>query len=124
MALVQVGPHARQPGGQAPGVSHPVPRVTAGAALDGFRDHPPLQPQRVVEQVPEGEGPRLGRPLQVLGRQGVEHPHRAGSGVGSVDEEGRGVLELGESIPGARNECRPSQNKKRQNGRPSKAGSQ
>ena len=45
--------------------------------------------------VAEGEGPGRRRPFQVLGRQCLQHPHRAGPGVASGGEEGGGVLEHG-----------------------------
>lgn len=70
-------------------------RVSAGAALHILRVHEALQPRQVAEQVAEAEGPRRRRPLQVLGRQRLQHPHRAGPGVAPVGEEGGGVLEHG-----------------------------
>ncbi len=77
-------------------------RVRAGAALHVLRVHEALQPRQVAEQVAEGEGPGRRRPLQILGRQRLQHPHRAGPGVAPVGEEGGDVLEHGWSIPGTR----------------------
>jgi len=91
VAAVQVGTHAVQARREV----GPVARVHAGSALHVFRVHEPLQPRQVAEQVAEAEGPRGGCPLQVLGRERLQHPHRAGPGVAPVGEEGGGVLEHG-----------------------------
>lgn len=96
MAAVQVGAHAVQARGQV----RLVARVGAGAALHVLRVHEALQPRQVAEQIAEGEGPRRRRPLQVLRRQRLQHPHRAGPGVAPVGEGGVGVLEHGWSISG------------------------
>src|SRR4029077_6108067 len=71
-----------------------VAGVAAGPALGVLGEHPALDRSQVADEVAEGEGSRLIRPFQLLGRDAEDDAARPFVDALEVPEEGFDALDL------------------------------